>query len=468
MKLRLFLFVLFTQAILFSQITVKESLNKLVSEPFFDTTVIAIDIFNLTKGEPLFRKHSSLLMRPASNMKVLTTAAALIYLGSDYKFSTGLYYEGRIEKSELKGNLFIKGACDPDFTTDDIKEFADALKNAGIKKIKGNLFADVSMKDSLFWGSGWMWDDDPSTDAPYLSALNINDNCITIIVEIDEGGEVKITSEPKTEYIKITNYLRVSKEPKQRITITRDFLNRTNEILIKGDYEQGKKRKITTTLNIFNPTLYFLNLVKERFREEGISITGKIDTLSITEKAINIGEVNREFGEVIINLNKTSDNLSAEMTLLALGEKYFGKPTSAGKGIKMIDSLIMKCGFVPENYRIEDGSGVSHYTLVSAELLSGILKYLYYSQPELQAILENSLPNAGVDGSLKNRMRGTLAENNVRAKTGTLSGVSCLSGYVTGKNGDKYAFSIMIQNHVYKTNRAVDYQNKICEILANY
>lgn len=468
MKLRLLLLILFTPTILFSQITVKESIDKLISEPFFDTTVVAVDIYNLTKGEAVYGKHSSLLMRPASNMKVLTTAAALLYLGGDYKFSTGLYYEGKIVKSELNGNLFIKGACDPDFTTDDIKEFADAIKEAGINKINGNLFADVSMKDSLFWGSGWMWDDDPSTDAPYLSALNINDNCITIIVEIDEEGEVKITSEPKTEYIKIINYLKVSQEPKRNITITRDFLNRTNDIIVKGDYEKGRKRKVTSTLNIFNPTLYFLTLVKERLNEEGIRIAGKIDTLSVTENAVKIAEVNREFGEVIINLNKTSDNLSAEMTLLALGEKYFGKPTSAGKGIKMIDSLIVRCGFYPQNYRIEDGSGVSHYTLVSAELLSGILKYFYYSEPELQLILENSLPNAGVDGSLKNRMKGTLAENNVRAKTGTLSGVSCLSGYVTGKNGDKYAFSIMIQNHVYKTSRAVDYQNKICEILANY
>lgn len=467
MRLRLFLFVLLTPTLLFPQIIVKESLDKLLSESFFDTTVVTVDIFNLTKGKPVFSKNSSLLMRPASNMKVLTTAAALLYLGSDYQFSTGLYYDGRIENSELNGDLFIQGGGDPDFTFYDLKEFTNAVKNAGIKKINGSLFADVSFKDSLFWGSGWMWDDDPSTDAPYLSALNINDNCITIIVEIDEKGDVQIKSEPETDYIKISNHLKVSEEPKRNITITRDFLNRTNEIIIKGEYERGKKRKVTTTLNIFNPTFYFLSLLKERLREEGIHLTGKTDTLSITQKAIKIASVNREFGEVIINLNKTSDNLSAEMTLFALGEKFFGKPTSAGKGIKMIDSLIVKCGFNPKNYRIEDGSGVSHYTLLSAELLSGVLKYFYYSEPELQEILEYSFPNAGVDGSLRNRMRGTLAENNVRAKTGTLSGVSCLSGYVTGKNGDKYAFSIMIQNHVSKTSRAVEYQNKICEILAN-
>jgi D-alanyl-D-alanine carboxypeptidase/D-alanyl-D-alanine-endopeptidase (penicillin-binding protein 4) len=120
----------------------------------------------------------------------------------------------------------------------------------------------------------------------------------------------------------------------------------------------------------------------------------------------------------------------------------------------------------PRNYRIVDGSGVSHYNLVSTELLNAVLKYFYLHQTELYKTLSQSFPLAGVDGTLKRRMKNTLAENNVRAKTGTISGVSSLSGYVTTKSKHQLSFSLMIQNHVRKTYRAVYFLDKICSLLA--
>lgn len=466
MKKIIVVFVFAVQFAIYSQ-NIRESLEEILAEPFFDTTLAAVNVYNLTKGLDEYKKNNSLLMRPASNMKVITTAAALKYLGMDFNFETRLCYDGEIEGSELKGNLYVKGGGDPDFQTSDLDDFVADVKKLGIKKINGSLIGDVSFKDSLFWGSGWMWDDDPSTDAPYLSALNINSNCITIIVTINEQGKIDITSEPETHYVKPISFLRETSTPKERITITRDYINRTNDILVKGEYEKSKALRIITPLNVYKPEFYFLQLLKEKFANEEIEIVDGLNISKLPAGAKEISKIERSFGEVIVNLNKTSDNLSAEMTLLAMGQRYSEGPASAKKGLKMIDSLIIECGFNPRNYRIEDGSGVSHYTLVSVELLTGILKYMYYEQPELQKVLEESFPNAGIDGTLKSRMKGTLAESNLRAKTGTLSGVSCLTGYVTGKGGDKYAFSIMIQNHVAKTSRAIEYQNRICEILAN-
>jgi len=154
------------------------------------------------------------------------------------------------------------------------------------------------------------------------------------------------------------------------------------------------------------------------------------------------------------------------MTLLALAEKYFGKPANAKNGISVIEKMIELIGLSPSDYRIVDGSGVSHYNVVTTELLSTLLKYFYNKRPELYEILYNSFPIAGIDGTLENRMRNTLAENNVHAKTGTITGVSTLSGYVTTKIKHTLAFSIMIQNYVGSSSKAKEFQDQICKILA--
>ena len=167
-------------------------------------------------------------------------------------------------------------------------------------------------------------------------------------------------------------------------------------------------------------------------------------------------------------MNKTSDNLDAEMLLYAIAFADSGAPAMADDGLAAVKRFIETLGFNSDDYYLADGSGVSHYNLVSAELLSEFLKNIYYERKDLFDLFYNSLAIAGVDGTLKNRMRGTLAEGNVHAKTGTIKGVSNLSGYVTSKNGHLLAFSILIQNFVEEYSKARSFQDKICELLAEY
>ena len=447
---------------------VQNKLEALLADSFFDTTLIAVDIYDLSTEQVLYQKNNKFLLHPASNMKVLTSAAALLYLGNEYQFETQLFYTGKISGSTLKGNLYFRGSGDPDFNTDNLSAFVDAIKSLGVTRVEGNLYADISFKDSLFWGMGWMWDDDPSTDAPYLSALNINGNTITVSIIPDAAGDsIKIKLIPETEYFTIKNSSKLVDRVKNPFYVIRNYYDRKDEIIISGDIKKTQQ-SVARTFNVNAPHNYFLHLFKEQLKKNNISFTGRIDTLTTPANAKHIHTFSRTYGQVINELNKNSNNLNAEMTLYALGEKYFGRPSTASKGIKMIDSLIIAAGLNPNNYRLVDGSGVSHYNLVTTELLLGVLKYFYYEQPELYRLLSDSFPFAGFDGTLRNRMRGSAAENNVKAKTGTLSGISCLSGYVTSKNGNTVAFSIMIQNHFGKTSRATGYQNRICEILAEY
>lgn len=429
-------------------------LNKIIGNKFFDTCLVAVQVEDLTGNKTLFRKNEKMLLRPASNMKILTSAAGLIFLGENYEFTTNLYYDGFISNDTLNGNLYFEGGCDPDFTTNDFYHFVNALQEKNIRHINGNIFGDVSFKDSLYWGKGWMWDDDPSSDAPRLSALNLNDNCVTIIT-----SENKIELLPKTNFVEL-----IFNDQDSVFSVNRDWLNGTNKILINGKSNYIDSIKV----NIINPEQYFLTVFREILDSIGISVSGEIGLSKVNENSKLLESFKRKYSDVIINLNKNSDNLSAEMTLYALSEKYFGRPASAENGIKIIYSLIDSTGLQSKNYRIADGSGVSHYNVISSELIAKLLKYIYQKYPDKFKILYDSFPVAGVDGTLENRMKLSNAFNNVHAKTGTLTGVSCLSGYITTRRNHLLAFSIMMQNFVGSSKQARDFQDKICEILSNH
>ena len=233
------------------------------------------------------------------------------------------------------------------------------------------------------------------------------------------------------------------------------------ERIITGDEEPQ-------SLNVFRPDLYFLTLFKETLERKGIKIEGRLDNFWLPYDAIYLRTVSRPLSEIVIPLNKRSINLYAEMILYAMAEKYYGKPAAAKNGIKVINNFISLIGMSPEKYRLVDGSGLSHYNLVSAELILEALKYIYYSEPDSYKILVESFPVAGIDGTLEKRMKGSTAEKNVEAKTGTISGVSALSGYITTRSRKLIAFSILMENFVNNTSTARNFQDEICNILAGY
>ena len=476
MKSLLFLFPFLFVCISFPQSNSQQlrlKIDSVFTNKFFESTLMGIDVYDLTAKENLYNKNEKLLFRPASNLKILTTSAGLVFLGPDYKFKTSLYYTGKILNGTLYGDLYVVGGCDPDFSTKDIDSLASIVKANGINEITGNLFGDVSMVDSLFWGNGWMWDDDPSTDAPYLTSLNINTNSVGVIVKpskIGEKAEVELI--PKSNFFHVENFTTtVPADSQNTFSLDRDLLHRKNTLIIKGNVSAKVipgSLQDTLFVNVYKPQKYFLTLFEGALNSDDIKVDGKKYFTKVPNYAINILNFEHPYKNVITNLNKISYNLGAEMVLRALSAKFFGTPATAENGIKMIDSLIILAGMNPKDYRIVDGSGVSHYNLVSAELILSFLKYIYSQKPDLYEILYQSFPIAGADGTLKNRMTGTPAQNNVHAKTGTLSGVCSLSGYVTASNGHLIAFSMLVQNYVGSSKTGREFQDEICNILAKY
>ncbi|GBD88323.1 D-alanyl-D-alanine carboxypeptidase DacC precursor [bacterium BMS3Abin03] len=470
------LFIIILSFNLFSQSGVhklKSDIQKILNDRLFEHSQIAIDIYDLTEGKTLYKENEKLLLHPASNMKLLTSAAGLIFLGGDYTFKTSLYHSGVISGDTLYGSIFVEGGLDPDFTTTDLDSMIRSISLLGIKHITENLYADISIKDSLYWGRGWMWDDDPDPSAPYLSALNINDNSIEIFVEgskIDSPAAVSLT--PQTNYVNVINKsITVPQYEENNFEITRDWINRTNDIIIEGDVRAGTiidSSDFTEKVNLLYPEKYFLTLMREHLDSIGITVGGGIKISKLPGNVVFLNFYERRLDSVLVNLNKESDNLSAEMLLYALALNDSGAPASAKNGIGAINNLIDSVGLNPEDYTFADGSGVSRYNLVSAELLTELLKYMYYARKDLFDIYYSSLPVAGMDGTLEKRMNGTKAENNVHAKTGTIAGVSDLSGYVTARNSHLIAFSILIQNFLDETKKARSIEDKICNLLTNY
>ncbi len=442
----------------------RSKLDSILSKPLFDTTQIALSVYDITEGRAMFNKNEKQLVRPASTLKIITTTAAFLFLKPDYVFKTNLYLDGTIKDSTFNGNLFIEGGFDPELNVEDLSAFVTGIKRQGIKNIYGNIYIDISKMDSLYRGKGWMWDDDSDRAFPYMNSLPINKSSIKIITSPAEPGEpVLVKTIPETDFISIINKTNTIEKDSSQISVMRNWVNRKNEIVLTGFTGTGSKPD-TSEVNIVNPEKYFLSLFTGLLKKNNIVFKGKTDTLTTAPNAKLIATITHSVNEVIKTTNKESDNLNAEMLMLAAAYEQLKRKVSAKDGILLLDSLVTLAGMKKQNYRIVDGSGLSFYNLVSAELVVEILKYLYL-QKESYLVISSSLPIAGVDGTLAERMKDFSHLQNISAKTGSMSGISALAGYISSTHGHIMAFALYIQNFNGGPKRIRDIQDEICRAI---
>ncbi|NOX17754.1 MAG: D-alanyl-D-alanine carboxypeptidase/D-alanyl-D-alanine-endopeptidase [Chlorobi bacterium] len=466
---KILLVALFVSAQLTAQVSfvkAKKKIELLGKEKFFESALLAVSAYDLTARKTIVNLNSKKLLHPASNEKLITTAAALLYLGEDYSFKTSFYYSGFLKDSVCYGDLYVKGGGDPDLTIDELDSLVTEIKSAGIRAVTGSLYGDVSLFDSTYWGEGWMWDDEPGISAPFLTPLIVNGAGIRIYyAPTAVNAPPKITLEPDVDFFSIDNRALTVDADTSDLTITRGWMSHSNNIIIEGTLSKNSGIGYEE-ISLFKPGFFFLSLMRESLEKNGIAFGGITDTATLPQNAVEIFTFSRPLKNVLPNMNKESDNLSAEAVFLQLGYAKYGAPANAGKSVKVIEELITQIGLNPKDYRIADGSGLSHYNLVSTELMLNLLTYLYLNKPEEYETFYNSLAIGGVDGTLSARMFAKEILGNVRAKTGTLSGISTLSGYLTTQGNHKIAFSIFIQNFVEQYGAARSYQDRICKILS--
>jgi D-alanyl-D-alanine carboxypeptidase/D-alanyl-D-alanine-endopeptidase (penicillin-binding protein 4) len=441
-------------------------IEKILSRPELSDAFTGIEIYNLNKKKIFFEKNAHKLFTPASSLKLLTTSAALFFMPDSYKFETKLRSNGVIVDSVLKGDLIFRGGGDPLFSYVELDSLIKNFASLGVKEVKGNLLGDVGWSDSLYFGKGWMWDDNPEPFVPYISPLTLESSKIRIIVKPSAPFTLaQVEVFPPVSSIQIKNNILTVADDTTYFTVTRNLKNNDNTIITDG-FVALNSLPDTTYLNVYAPEKIFIDAAKKLLDEKNIKINGKTKIARNVPFVKEFYSYGRSLDSVIYKTNKESDNFCAEMTLRALGEYIFGKPATAKKGIAVIDSLITLIGKDPETYTIADGSGISRYNLISPELLVETFKFLHDNKPAAFTKLINTLPIMGVDGTLEDRHKKGVAFGNAKAKTGTMTAVSSLCGITENRSGDTLIFSIMMQNFSSSVADVRLYQDIITEIIS--
>jgi serine-type D-Ala-D-Ala carboxypeptidase/endopeptidase (penicillin-binding protein 4) len=410
------------------------------------------------------------LFIPASNTKLYTTALALHMLGSDDRFHTSLYATRRpAANGVLHGDLVLYGRGDPGLGLDrdgkPTDTWADSLAAAlaarGVRRITGNLIADDTWYAGPPYGAGWEAGDLLGGFAPQVSALSVQDNAFTLRI----GGNGTCCSariDPTAAGIQLVNTLQpagaTSSDP---LGLYRP--EGSGRLYVFGSRPPTRAPR-TFTLAAPDPARMAGNLLRQALSRRGIRIDGRVRTRHWPEWTtpqdlrgmIRITDVrSAPLHELIRHMLKQSDNLYAQLLLLAVGKQQAAigtcpdqqhPPTlTAGWGLCAMRAWLRGIGIDPSSAHFEEGSGLSRKDRVTPAATVQLLAWI--DRQPFAADVRKALPIAGVDGTLQYRMRGTLAAGNLRAKTGTLRYAYALSGYVTAANGNRLAFSIMLNGY---------------------
>lgn len=458
-----------------------QGLARILEEPCLRKAQIGLRVLSLRTGQVLFDHRGDELLIPASNVKLITTAAALSQLGAHYTFQTAVHANGRGRlppraggvPSKLKGDLFLEGRGDPELVSERLWLMARDLKIRGLAVVEGNLVADDSYFDDQRWGEGWPQNSGPQPFYARIGALSLNFNTVTVHVEpaLEAGQPAHVVVEPPTHYIRLVNRTRTrraaSRDGQAGLVIDRVEGPEGNRIVASGTLPLGAER-ITLYRSISDPSAYTAWTFKEFLSREGIKVKGKVVKGKVPPTASLLATyASKPLFEIVQDLNKLSNNFIAEQILKTMGAELKGRPGTAAKGLGVVEAFLAELGIPPQSYRLMDGSGLSRLNRLSPTQIVRVLEQMYRSFP-LQAEYLSSLAVMGEDGSLRQRLAGTSAQGRIRAKTGTLDGVRCLSGYVQPRQGEPMAFSFLVNfGQECPAEEVLRLQSKVCLFLAS-
>ncbi|NRQ33489.1 D-alanyl-D-alanine carboxypeptidase/D-alanyl-D-alanine-endopeptidase [Nonomuraea sp. NN258] len=439
-------------------------INKILSDSRLTIARAGVVVKSAATGEELYSTDAGKLMTPASNTKLFTAAAAVETLGLDYRFPTTVLNGGRRIGSVINGDLVLRGTGDPTMLAEDYDALAAAVARSGVKVVTGKLVADDTWFDSVRLGNDWAWDDETAYYAAPISALTASpdrdyDAGSVIVTVASEGGKVKVTTTPETDYLKIVNKATVGTETD--VLVERQHGTRT--VVITGTVADSYQEWVA----VDDPTAYVAALFRKSLAKHGVRVLGPTVPGAAPEGAAELAaHESMTLGELLVPFMKLSNNIHAEILVKAMGRKAANQGTWAA-GLKVSTDFAKANGVQVINMR--DGSGLSRRDGFSAGSIAQLLGAVR-SKPWFQAYYD-SLPIAGnadrfTGGTLRSRMRNTPAANNVHAKTGSLTGVTSLSGYVTSADGEPLVFSIMLNQ--YLSGAPKDIEDKIAIRLSQF
>jgi D-alanyl-D-alanine carboxypeptidase/D-alanyl-D-alanine-endopeptidase (penicillin-binding protein 4) len=427
------------------QEALKKALLELTQRQPLSQSRLGVQIIDLDDGTVLFSKDADALMNPASNVKLVTAAVALARLGVEYRFDTEFLIEPGVPVERLR-TLWVRGKGDPSLTTERLHGIASELQHLGVREI-----TDLLLDDSYFDGErlapGY---EEELSDRPYAApsgALSLNANAVGVYLRAAAPGARAIVEiEPPSDYFEVVNAAVGSNSRARRASVASAWTGSQQRITVRGtvpiagDWAAWKR--------IDNPPLYFGFTLKRVLEMHGIRVKNKPRMGEVPERAKLLHVARSETLDLMLKrLNKYSSNFVAEQLLKALGAEGKGAPGSTANGVKVAEEFLEREVGIPRgSYILRNGSGINDTNRFTPRQLTQLLRVMWDRFPLAPEYL-SSVGIAGKDGTLRYRFEGSEAVGRLRAKTGTLEDVSALSGYVQSVGGERFAFSVMVNDY---------------------
>jgi serine-type D-Ala-D-Ala carboxypeptidase/endopeptidase (penicillin-binding protein 4) len=460
---------------------VRTDLARVFGAPVMQRGLWGVDIKSLDSGEHLYSLNAGKLMMPASNMKILTLAAAAETLGWDHRFTTTLEARGSIAGGVLRGDLVVRGNGDPTINERNgrgravFSDWAAALNAAGISSIDGRIVGDDQAFDDEGIGAGWAWDYLQYGYAAPVGALQFNESTATLLVSPggEPGAPAIVNLSPGAGFVMVNRAFTGAPGSLETIDYRRSIDRPVLEVT--GSIPAGATTE-RRSVAVVNPTVFFVRSLKDALIAAGIDVSGEavdlddiaaeLEMAPAAETRVLASTESPALGEIATVLMKVSQNLYAETILKALGAARGGLGTTAG-GQVAVQSVLGAWGVPADAYVLYDGSGLSRYDYVTADTLTAVLEHMYRDPRHRDAFLA-TFPIAGKDGTLAARFMRTRAEGNARGKTGSISNVRTLSGFVRTRDGEMLAFSILANDFAIPSATVTYIADLAVEILANF
>ena len=478
------------------------ALDSAMANPAFARATWGVVVQSADNGQVLYRRDAARLFIPASNLKLFTAAAALARLGADFRWTTPVLARGARLGDTLAGDLLVAGRGDPTFAVDatgdstdelhSLRPWVDSLTARGIHVIRGRVVGDASAFPDPALGRGWAWDDLEADYAAPVGALLFNESVAWIEVTpgIVPGAAASLLLVPRDAPLRLFGTVATAGPDSDIAQLTWSRAPFSDSVTVGGRLSPGKATE-RLPVAVPDPTRYFEAALTQALGEGGVTVLGApVEPDSGNVRVFRAARTparglpepaaaqplpaaaetlftwqSPPLSQVLPLLLKTSQNQIGETLLRTLGLQVKGVGSvDSGRGV--IRDVLTELGVAPDAYVLADGSGLSRYNDVAPEAIAAVLAAMY-RRPDFSAFLD-ALPVAGVDGTLATRLQGTAAAGNAHAKTGSMTGVRALSGYVRTPGGETLLF-VLIANNVTAPRRVVEAaQDRIVERLATF
>lgn len=461
-----------------ARLEIKRFVDSLIAEPMWRNAHWGVLVVDPDLGDTLYSANAGKLFVPASNTKLITGAVALAQLGADYRFTTRVLGRAPGADGSVAGDLVLMGRGDPsvsDSLSGDamapLRLLADSLAARGVKRVSGRLIRGADTFSDASLGAGWSWDDlDEGYSAP-VDELLFNEGFarVTVFGGARPGNAVRVRVAPSSAVLEIDRVDVITDRNccmlRSRVRVAGDVRGPRPTVVLSGSVRAGDS--VTVNVALRHPNAAFLDAFREALRERGIAVARGVEPDSLADTTGLVLLATRSsppLDSILRAFQKPSQNQIGEVLLKTLGLER----NAAGRsdsGLVVVRRQLAEWGVDSSMAVLRDGSGLSRHNFLSPDAIVRVLAAMQ-ARPDFDVYL-HALPVAGVDGTIRDRMKGTAAEGRLRAKTGTLDRVRALSGYITTADGRHLLVSILVNNQTAPGREVERVQDAIAAYLAN-